>query len=220
MRTRRLAANRAAMASALLFLTTLAPACREIDDTPRHETDGDTDSDNDTDSDTDSDTDTDIETDCVHQGDAKITSDADVAALAGTCEVTGNFTVLRSSATNLDGLETLTRVGGWLYIHENTELTNLDGLSGVASVDFINVRENAKLTNVDGLSNITSELTYLLVMDNKLIDDLDGLGGITSVDGNVDIFGNYGTCQSVVDAFVAGISVTGKTTSAPNNSGC
>ncbi len=184
------------------------------------DTDTDTDTDSDADADADSDTDTDTDTDCVHQGDVNITSDADVAALAGVCEVTGNFTAQSSTATDFDGLESLTTIRGWLFVYGNSELTNLDGLSGLTSADFINVRDNGKLEDLDGLSNVTSELSYLLIMDNTLISDLDGLGGLTSVDGNVDVFGNYSVCQSVVDAFVGGISVTGTTTAAPNNSGC
>ncbi len=54
---------------------------------------------------------------------------ADLEALSGVCEITGDLSVRMPALTDLTGLESLQVVGGGLFIEGNSALTNLDGLS-------------------------------------------------------------------------------------------
>ncbi|EDQ84081.1 uncharacterized protein MONBRDRAFT_30615 [Monosiga brevicollis MX1] len=93
--------------------------------------------------------------------------------------------------TNVNGLATLTSVGGYLYINSNDALANVDGLGSVASVGgHLHISGNAVLTNVDGLGNITSVGGYLYINNNDGLTNVDGLGSITSVDGYLKIEDN------------------------------
>src|SRR5690606_39831565 len=60
-----------------------------------------------------------------------------------------------SNLTNLNGLSNLTSVGGYLYIGSNSNLTNLDGLSNLTSVGAdLAIQSNSSLTDISGLQNI------------------------------------------------------------------
>src|SRR5690606_2426626 len=49
-------------------------------------------------------------------------------------EISGDLDINNSNITNLNGLSNLTSVGGSLYIN-STNLTNLDGLSNLTSIE-------------------------------------------------------------------------------------
>ncbi|MFC1701729.1 hypothetical protein ACFL1J_03155, partial [Pseudomonadota bacterium] len=114
----------------------------------------------------------------------------------GVCDVvSGTLTIGKShytstefsDITSLDGLSSLTRVGGYLYISRNPDLTNLNGLSNLTRVDGryggLAIYNNDSLTNLDGLSNVTS-IGGLEIGGNPALTNIDGLSKITSVDGD------------------------------------
>ncbi|MEZ5031721.1 MAG: T9SS type A sorting domain-containing protein [Saprospiraceae bacterium] len=93
--------------------------------------------------------------------------------------------------TNLDGLSSLSSVGGYLQITSNASLTNLDGLSSLSSVGGnVNITNDAALTNLDGLSSLSSVGGYLNLWNNISLTNLDGLSSLTSVGQNVLINNN------------------------------
>jgi hypothetical protein len=88
-------------------------------------------------------------------------------------------------------------VGGTLYIQNNTVLTRLDGLLGVTSVGGdLDIRYNDALTSLEGLENLTS------------------------VGGDLGIEDNSALCQSIVNALVAGVSVSGSVSIYGNDDSC
>ncbi len=159
------------------------------------ETDTDTDVDTDADSDTDTDTDTTDPCTFVWEGDLVLEEDADAAAMAGTCEITGNVVIKQGTIATLAGLESVATIGGNLDLTNNTYLTNVDGLSG--------------LTNVDGRVNVGA----------TQIQQIDGLSGLTTIGGDLDITANPNLCQSAVDSFFDTVTVGGVKTSFANG-GC
>jgi hypothetical protein len=91
--------------------------------------------------------------------------------------------------TNLEGLEGLTAVGGKLLIGFNDALTTLDGLSALASVGgTLGVAFNPALKSTQGLSALTfvggDELFF---SNNDALPNLKGLEALTSVGGDVGI---------------------------------
>src|SRR5690606_26650109 len=83
-------------------------------------------------------------------------------------------------------------VGGYLYIYENSNLTNLDGLSNLTSVGgYLRISTNSSLTNLDGLSNLTSVGGYLQIYNNSNLTNLNGLSNLTSVGADLVISYNY-----------------------------
>src|SRR5690606_9891877 len=84
-----------------------------------------------------------------------------------------------SNLTNLDGLSKLTSVGGYLNIYNNLSLTNLDGLSNLTSVGgYLYISTNSSLTNLNGLSNLTSVGADLVISSNYSLTDISGLQNI------------------------------------------
>ncbi len=85
---------------------------------------------------------------------------------------------------------------------------------------YLHIFINDALTSLDGLSGLTTVGGYLDIRSNDALTSLDGLSGITSVGGDLYIQTNYSLCQSSVDAFVAGISVSGSVTTYSNDDSC
>jgi hypothetical protein len=101
--------------------------------------------------------------------------------------------------TNLNGLASLTYVGGKVYISSNAALTNLDGLANITSVGgALFIGSNYALTNLNGLAKITSVGGGLNIYNNALTN-LDGLANITSVGGDLYIQRNAALtdCQGI-----------------------
>jgi hypothetical protein len=92
----------------------------------------------------------------------------------GYLDISGT-TVLES----FGGLESLDNVTGDVYIDENLELTNLDMLFGLTTIDgWLDIWNNPKFTNLDGLGNLTNLGDGLTVEDNAYLVDIYGLSNI------------------------------------------
>jgi subtilisin-like proprotein convertase family protein len=95
-----------------------------------------------------------------------------------------------SNLTNINGLSSLTRIGGGLSIHAML-LTNLDGLSSLTSVGgSLVIWGNYELINLDGLSNLPGVGGDLRIENNTKLTNLDGLSSLTSVGGVMVIYYN------------------------------
>lgn len=104
------------------------------------------------------------------------------------CTIVGNLTVSGATIVNLDGLSSLTSVGGSLIIGANAALADVAGLSSLTSVgETLLISGNAVLPNVDGLSSLTSVNGRLSVTDNAALANVDGLSSLTSVGGDLSV---------------------------------
>ena len=124
-------------------------------------------------------------------------TEADLEAVAGCGEITGDLGFEWTVLTNLDSLSNLTAVGGDLYIGDNIALTNVDGLSNLSSVGgYLHIFFNGALSSVVGLSSLTTVGESLSITDNPVL------------------------CQSSVDALVDACTVGAWTSAYRNNDGC
>ncbi len=89
----------------------------------------------------------------------------------------GSIYLDRNQLTNVDGLASLTSVGGFLLLYSN-QLTNVDGLSSLASVGTYLYLYGNQLTNVDGLASLTSVGNDILLYQNPDLTDISGLANV------------------------------------------
>ncbi len=147
----------------------------------------------------------------VWKGDFVILSFLGIKALSGFTSITGNLTIVKTVAVDLNGMECLNNVGGNLTITGNA-LADLDGLDnlttiggnltiagntllslkGLESLESINgnltITTNPVLLDIKSLSNLTS-VEDIAVAANPSLLSLEGLNGITAT-GHVGIAGN------------------------------
>jgi hypothetical protein len=75
---------------------------------------------------------------------------------------------------------------------EGTDILELDGLEGLASIDgILSISHNPNLQHVDGLASVTNAGNSIVIWDNPELGDLDGLYGITSVGRDLIIRDNH-----------------------------
>lgn len=124
-------------------------------------------------------------------GDVTLTTPAEVDAF--DCSVvTGDLTVSGAEITNLDGLSSLTSVGGNLSIANNSSLTDLSGLSSLAAIGgTLHVQGNDVLTQLDGLSELASVGGSVLILRNTALGQLHGLSSLASIGGTLRIWSNF-----------------------------
>jgi hypothetical protein len=113
----------------------------------------------------------------------------DIAALSGCTEIDGYLYIESTDLTSLTGLEGLTSVSGAVDIYNNPQLTSLNALNNLTSVDALRIRDNNALTSLSGLNNITS-VRNLEISRNNVLTSLNGLEGITSVSNYILISWN------------------------------
>jgi hypothetical protein len=140
----------------------------------------------------------------------------------GCTEIEGNviITGIVSDIVNLDGLEVLTNIGGYLKIINNTLLTSLTGLDNLNSIGGLQISNNVDLISLSSLENVTSiqgdlsigDVTYggnpsltnlmglhnieviegnLVIFQNNTLSDFFGNSNLISIEGNLQIYGNH-----------------------------
>ncbi len=129
--------------------------------------------------------------DCT-PNDINLTSQAEVDAFQtnhgpGCDRVVGKLTVTGPDIANLDGLSGLASVF-WLELTSNPVLTDTSGLSGLTTISALEFFSNNLLANLDGLSGIT-ELNSgaLTLFNNPNLSDLSGLAGLTRIGASLVI---------------------------------
>jgi hypothetical protein len=95
-------------------------------------------------------------------------------------EIQGNVIINGESITNLNGLSFVTTIVGYLYIHDNNDLTSLQGLDNLTSVGGLLLFDNNNLTTLTGLDNLTANTGSLLIGSNTNLINLTGLESLTS----------------------------------------
>ncbi|MFK7921152.1 MAG: T9SS type A sorting domain-containing protein [Bacteroidia bacterium] len=91
----------------------------------------------------------------------------------------GNLRIRNTRLSNLAGLDSLKSIGGKLEIEDNNDLTNIDALSNLESINKLEMSGNRNLTNLDGLGGLSGSIDtiYLYRTDLSQIDSLMGLAG-------------------------------------------
>lgn len=91
--------------------------------------------------------------------------------------IEGNTTL-----SDLEGLSGLESVNGSLVIQGNPALTDLSGLDGLQYVTIgMDVSSNTSLNTFDGVSNLHSIYGTLAIYDNDELSDLNGLNALTEL---------------------------------------
>jgi len=98
-------------------------------------------------------------------------------------------------------------------LSRNTRLESVN-FPGVTRVSNLGVDINAALTSLSGFSALTSA-GRLTIIDNPVLASLAGLSSLTAVNGNLTIYRNAVLPPASVDAFLAGVDVTGTITLVP-----
>ncbi len=124
----------------------------------------------------------DCNNDCLPDG-INFTSQAQIdnfqTNYPGCPEIEGNVTIHGSDITNLNGLNVLTSIGGYLDIIDNNALTSLNGLDNLTFIwGNLDISGNGVLTSLSGLDNLTSIWGYLDISGNGVLTSLNGLNNI------------------------------------------
>jgi len=103
-------------------------------------------------------------------------------------QIDGNVEILGSGITNLNGLNVLTSIGGYLVISGIDNLISLTGLNSLTYIgDFFWIDTNPVLTNLTGLDNLTFIGGDFSINWNNDLINLVGLQNLNSIGNNVII---------------------------------
>lgn len=75
-------------------------------------------------------------------------------------------------------------------INGATALTDLSGLGGLTTAEFVIVQNCSALTSLSGLDALATVTDFLSIRDNTQLTSLQGLDALTSVGGHVQVQGN------------------------------
>jgi len=110
----------------------------------------------------------------------------------GCTEIEGDVTIgmfmISSNITNLDGLNVITAIGGYLDIRLNDNLINLNGLANLTTVGGLaSVYNNDVLTDLSGFDLLTNVGGNLYITYNDALTNLTGLESLSFIGGNLEI---------------------------------
>lgn len=121
------------------------------------------------------------------------------ALYPGCIHILGNVTILGAGITQLDSLYTVAQVDGDLYLSNNENLQDINGLQNLERVGgAVRIQGNPLLENLDGLSNLrvlagdyfyVSNNGQLKNMELNALDSIMGLVHIWSHDSLLDLDG-------------------------------
>lgn len=95
-------------------------------------------------------------------------------------DITGDVEIRGADITNLNGLNVIATIGGYLKIHDNFSLTTLKGLDSLTSVGgYLWIADHPSLTSLEGLENLNTVLAFVYVGNNTVLTDLEGLNNLT-----------------------------------------
>jgi len=123
----------------------------------------------------------------VMYGDYNINNSADLAALVGFEEISGNLSI-SGNIPNIAALDSLTTVGGNLTISNGDALTSMTGLNNVTAVGGNLVITNDILTSLEGLNSLRTAKEVRIT--SAALTSLTGLDSLESVEKDFKIEGN------------------------------
>jgi len=114
----------------------------------------------------------------IMEGDYEIQNTADLLALAGYVQVTGDLSVESTGLGSLDGLGCLTDVAGDLSVEGNAVLDDITGLANLIRVGgSLSIANNAALDSLEGLGSL-QYVEGSFSIQGLAIQDMSGLGGL------------------------------------------
>ena len=109
----------------------------------------------------------------------------------GCSEIEGDLIISGSEISNLNGLTSISSIGGSLLIYLNFSLSSLDGLNNLTFIGgYISIDYNVELTSLEGLENLTSIGGYLSIFSNSALSGLNMLNSLTTIGGYLNIITN------------------------------
>src|SRR5690606_39798100 len=109
--------------------------------------------------------------------------------LSQIVEIQGYLYIHDSQLVNLSGLNNLQTIEEYLHISFNDNLTNLNGLENLNSVNVLSIQSNEYLENISALS-INGNIQEISIRNNDILNNLWGLQNITSIDDHLYISNN------------------------------
>jgi hypothetical protein len=105
-----------------------------------------------------------------------------------------------SDLTNVDGLSSLTTVGGYFYIGFNPRLVSLQGLGSLTNCrDYLNIENNDELESLAGIDNLNlSNVSYIKIIDSEKLSlcTVKSVCYFLTLSSNALIYGNSPGCSS------------------------
>ncbi|WP_196889318.1 T9SS type A sorting domain-containing protein [Aureivirga sp. CE67] len=99
--------------------------------------------------------------------------------------------------TNLNGLSSLTKIRGTLFISNMSNLTSLQGLNNLTTIvaddtgfSEVHISYLSKIKDMQGLNNLTSVQGTLRITHNDNLIDMDGLQNLTTLNSALEIANN------------------------------
>jgi hypothetical protein len=97
-----------------------------------------------------------------------------------------------SDIWNLNGLNVLTAINGNLDIRNNQLLTSLSGLNNLMHANgYLWIGSNHKLVNLNGLNSLKDVGWFLCITSNDSLVSFTGFDSLTHIDGDFYIVSNY-----------------------------
>jgi|AntAceMinimDraft_16_1070373.scaffolds.fasta_scaffold48963_1 hypothetical protein len=133
----------------------------------------------------------------------------------GCTNIEGNVSIgngYPTDITNLNGLNVVDTIGGYLNINSHVNLTNLTGLEALIFIgDYLLIEENESITSLTGLDALTTIGGDLTFYENQDLTGFTGLDALTSIGGKLEI--GYNPSLTSLTGFEAltstgGLSIT------------
>jgi hypothetical protein len=144
-------------------------------------------------------------------GNVVIRSDSQLQQMVGCMHVKGNLTIMSSTVTRVDELESLTTVDGSVVIRNNNTLADVSGLANLTSVGVGHLTGPSGLT-IEGNPMLTEAAFRALIFLNGQLE-IGGAGltdvsfpALTSIDGGLSV---VSTTSQTTLAGLAGVITIG-----------
>ncbi|MCF6280440.1 MAG: T9SS type A sorting domain-containing protein [Flavobacteriaceae bacterium] len=108
---------------------------------------------------------------------------SDLSPLSGLNTI-GGFLYIHDNPnlSNFSGLDNISSVTTGIYIDNNSGLLDFSGLSGLTSVGYVDIRNNVNLMTLSALSpNLSNMTDYLSIYNNANLTGFTGLDNITTI---------------------------------------
>lgn len=102
--------------------------------------------------------------------------------LSSLTAIGGNLSISKNEIlSSLDGLNNLESIGGNLFFSQNPLIQNMDALANLSTLEgTLSISSGDNMLNVDSLANLNS-LGGIRLYNNPILQNLDGLSNITSI---------------------------------------
>jgi hypothetical protein len=114
-----------------------------------------------------------------------------LSVFRGITSVTNDLVVSTCDLTSLDGLQSITSVGGSLTIGSLDKITSMAGLEGLTSVGgVLSVALSDAIESFKGLDHLAVVSGTLRVTTNRALKDFTGLGALREIGGSLEVEAN------------------------------